>query len=153
MPATGGEAIQLTADPSDDFEPSWSPDGTQIVFWSDRGGNYDLWILSDLPDFSNPTSVATLPTEALLAQNLPNPFNPSTTIRYRLPELGYVRLGIYDVRGHLVRTLVDGTKSAGAFDATWDGRNDRGRWVSSGVYVYQLRTGSFRQSKRMVLTR
>lgn len=80
-------------------------------------------------------------TGAVLAQNYPNPFNPSTTIRYQLAESGDVSLKVYNVSGQLVRTLVDGHKAAGDFEAVWDGRDDAGRMVSSGKYMYQLVKG------------
>jgi hypothetical protein len=94
---------------------------------------------------------------ARLAQNAPNPFNPSTTIRYELPDgaggasLVRVRLGIYDARGGLVRTLVDGLVEPGVREATWQGRDDRGRPVASGVYFYRLEAGGFHATRKMIL--
>jgi hypothetical protein len=98
-----------------------------------------------------PTGVA--PTSAnYLGQNHPNPFNPTTTIRYALSQAGPVSLRIYDVGGALVRTLVDTERtSAGAGEATWDGRNDGGRPVASGVYFYRLSSPNLTATKKMVL--
>ena len=100
--------------------------------------------------------VVGLPKQSLLLQNYPNPFNPETWIPYRLSESASVTLSIYDTTGQLVRTLSIGVQPAGFYQgrtraAYWDGRNDMGEQVSSGVYFYQLSTPSFHQMKRMVI--
>jgi hypothetical protein len=86
-----------------------------------------------------------------LYPNEPNPFNPRTTIRFSLAQPGEVQLLIYDVNGRLVRTLVDGKKDAGLHAAVWDGANDEGHKVGSGVYWSQMKAGSFVSSKKMVV--
>jgi len=100
--------------------------------------------------FNTPTSVenypAQLPTAYRLDQNYPNPFNPSTIISYDLPVSGYVRLGVYNVLGQLVATLVDGTKEAGSHTVRFDGSD-----LPSGVYLYRLEVGNFIRTRRMVL--
>ena len=88
-----------------------------------------------------------------LGQCYPNPFNPSTTIRFGLSERMHVRLQIYDVSGRLVRTLVDGMRSEGEHFERWDGADSAGRTVASGVYFYRLDAGSFTETKKMVLLR
>jgi flagellar hook assembly protein FlgD len=88
-----------------------------------------------------------------LSQNVPNPFNPSTTLRFGLPEAGQVRLAVYDVTGALVRTLVDGHVDAGMREVAWDGTDAAGREVASGVYVYRLTAKQGMVTKRMVLAR
>jgi|GEM_PF-1286258 len=93
------------------------------------------------------------PEEFRLSQNYPNPFNPSTEIRYQLPEDGYVNLRIYNIAGQAVRTLVDSDWPASVYTVTWDGRDDRGQQVSSGIYFCLLRCGEFGQTKKMVLMR
>ena len=95
-------------------------------------------------------------TEYRLYQNHPNPFNPTTTIRYEIPAgvaSVRVRLDIYDVQGHKVRVLVDEVRSAGVQYAEWDGLDDEGRAVSSGVYFYVLRAGDETLTKKMALLR
>jgi hypothetical protein len=89
----------------------------------------------------------------VLDQNVPNPFNPRTSIHYSIEETGHVNLTIYDVTGGRVRTLVDATLDphAGGRNAVWDGKDDHGRPVSSGVYFYRLRTNRRVVTKRMVL--
>jgi hypothetical protein len=87
----------------------------------------------------------------VLDQNYPNPFNPSTTIAFELESASRARLRIYDVTGKLVRTLVDGRLAAGPHRAAWDGADDRGRAVASGVYYYRLDAGPASATRRMVL--
>lgn len=96
-----------------------------------------------------------------LMQNYPNPFNPATTIRFEVPgSVGRgaagavpVTLAVYDVRGRLVRTLVADRRAPGRYEAAWDGRNDGGRRVSSGIYFYRLAAGDFTRTRKMVLLR
>lgn len=95
----------------------------------------------------------TTPNVAILYQNYPNPFNPSTSIEFSLPARERVSLKVFDVSGRLVSTLVDGHLSDGVHRYTWDGRNQRGSSVASGVYFYVLRSESIRQSRKAVLLR
>ncbi|UCF04187.1 MAG: T9SS type A sorting domain-containing protein [bacterium] len=88
-----------------------------------------------------------------LAQNYPNPFNPLTAIRYSVKNRDAVTLKIYDVTGRLVRTLVNEIKEPGAYTVAWDGYNDRGAGVASGIYFYRLAAGDFVQTRKMVLLR
>ena len=92
-----------------------------------------------------------MPQVFSLAPNYPNPFNPSTTIRYQLPVDSRVSLGIYDVLGQKVRTLVRGSKRAGHCLATWDSRDDMNRQVAAGIYFYRLRAGEYRQVRKLLL--
>jgi hypothetical protein len=98
-------------------------------------------------------SDAKIPLAFALAQNFPNPFNPSTTIRFDMKEKGLVTIKIYDVGGRLVRTLVDGVMNAGSHGAAWDGRNGRGAAVASGIYFYKMETKDFSQTRKMVVLR
>jgi parallel beta-helix repeat protein len=92
-------------------------------------------------------------TSFALAQNYPNPFNPSTAISFVIPEAAQVMLQIYDVRGQLVKTLVDRMLAAGRHQVIWHGDNASGQQVASGVYFYRMQAGSFSQSKTMLLVR
>jgi hypothetical protein len=83
----------------------------------------------------------------------PNPFNPETTIRFTIPEDGDVSLIVYDVLGRRVRTLVNGKKRADHYEVIWDGSNDQGNTVASGVYFYRLKTASRNASKKMVFVK
>ena len=83
---------------------------------------------------------------------MPNPFNPTTSISYDVPAGGaQVTLRVYDATGGLVRPLVEEERPAGTHAVTWDGRNATGTPVSSGVYFYRMVSGSFSESRRMVL--
>jgi len=86
-----------------------------------------------------------------LLQNYPNPFNPVTTIAFSIRTRGHVGLNVYDVGGRLVRTLANETRAAGAYRVKWDGHDNTGSPVASGVYFYRLIAGSFSQTKKMVL--
>ena len=88
-----------------------------------------------------------------LAQNYPNPFNPETTIRYQLPQSSDVQLTIYNTLGQAVRTLVNAQQPAGIYQVEWDGNNAQGMPVSSGIYIYQLTAGSFKEVRKMLLVR
>jgi M6 family metalloprotease-like protein len=95
---------------------------------------------------------ATVPAQALaLSQNVPNPFNPTTTIRFTLPERAAVLLSVYDVSGALVRELANGEYGAGPHDVEWNGRDDRGNAVGSGVYFYRLITDKRTLTRKMTL--
>jgi len=96
---------------------------------------------------------AAIPTEFNLHQNYPNPFNPATTISFDLPEDAAVNLQIYDITGRKVRTLADHPFPAGVHQMVWDGRDERGAPVSSGIYVYRIEAGSYSNSHKMVLMR
>ena len=105
--------------------------------------------------FRSPIATVTTPTSLLvLGQNHPNPFNPQTTIPYELPKAAqavHARLMILDTAGHVVRTLVDENQTGGSRQAVWDGRNDVGGTVSSGVYFYVLDAGGERRTRKLVL--
>ena len=94
--------------------------------------------------------VVALPTEFTLKQNFPNPFNPSTTLRYGLPEDASVSLVIYDIRGNTVRTMDSGEQAAGWYEHIWNGMNDEGQPVSTGLYLTRLRAGSYTKTIKML---
>ncbi|NOX36849.1 MAG: T9SS type A sorting domain-containing protein [Calditrichaeota bacterium] len=91
--------------------------------------------------------------EFALHPNYPNPFNPTTTIRYALPRAGDVTLVIYNSLGQKVHTLVNRHQPAGRYTVQWDGRDKSGRVVPAGIYFYSLKVGQFEQMRKMVLVR
>jgi hypothetical protein len=100
-------------------------------------------------DVTLPTS---LPTKFVVYEPYPNPFNPSTTIKYALPEPGRLRIAVFDLKGHLIRVLVnEATAAAGIRETVWDGRDTQGRPVSSGVYVCQVTSTKYASTHRVVL--
>ena len=92
-----------------------------------------------------------VPQEFGLDQNVPNPFNPSTTIGYQLPEQAHAKLVIYNVLGQEVRTLVDEALDAGFYTTNWDSRDQHGRKLASGIYIYRIQAGNYAQIRRMML--
>jgi len=88
-----------------------------------------------------------------LQQNYPNPFNPVTTIRYQIPEPAEVKLIIYNILGQPVRHLLYGKLQPGFYQVIWDGRDDRGMPLSSGVYLYRFESRKFTRVKKMILLR
>jgi hypothetical protein len=127
--------------------------GNPVATWMDqRNGNDKFDVFFTGPDGS--TGIAGTGTSPhRLGQNYPNPFNPFTTIRYTVGEYSRVRIGIYDVGGQLIRTLVDRPRAEGEYTTFWDGRDDRGEPVSSGVYFYRLEAGATTLYKKLVLLR
>lgn len=111
------------------------------------GGGFTLWI--DNLSFYPLTAVSEKPVEPSvfsLGQNYPNPFNPTTQIDYNVPESSHVTLRVYDVLGREVATLVNGEKTAGSYEATFNGER-----LPSGVYFYTLKAGSYAATKKMTL--
>ena len=92
-----------------------------------------------------------VPSNFSLKQNYPNPFNPNTVISFDLVEDTDVSIKIYDMTGKLVRNLINTSMTIGANTVTWDGKDDLGVSVSGGVYLYNLQTGDYNQTKKMVL--
>ncbi len=93
------------------------------------------------------------PHEFGLAQNYPNPFNPSTTISYQLPKSANVNIAVYNIQGIKIKTLVNESKSAGNYKAVWNGTNDSGIHVASGVYIYKITADNFTDIKKMIYVR
>jgi len=102
-------------------------------------------VVSDMED---PT--AKLPREYILKQNHPNPFNPSTTLRFGLPDDSRVKLDIYDIRGHHVTTILNGWMSAGWHEFEWNAEDDLGLSLSTGVYLCHMRVAGFSRSIKLV---
>ena len=128
--------------------------------WSTYWFDAELWSGDGIIDEPAATDVeegdfAALPQSFALAQNYPNPFNPDTRIQYSLSDVGQVRLTVFSPLGQQIRTLVDEVRSPGLYLQNWDGRNDLGRAVASGTYLYRLEMPQqgLRQSRTMTLVR
>ena len=160
-----GRAVQLQAEGVAAF------DGQKVVLVDPTTGQaYDLQAQSTIklrPDaeathlkllvgssaFVDRVQSAIVPTTLQLLPNYPNPFRARTTLEFTLPERGDVRLVVYDVLGRRVRTLVDQSYDAGRHVVRWDGRNDTGQAVASGIYLGRLEVGDQRHVQRLVLVR
>ncbi len=160
--ASGGlewtpDGVSLCTATGDQYNQQIVSDGAggAIVTWNDaRDDSADIYAQRINSDGVVPLTGADVPTVSMsLHQNFPNPFNPSTEIRYYLPEGCSVALDVYGVDGALVARLTEGYRDKGSHVATWNGRDRNGRQVSSGVYFYRLRAGTTEISKKMVLAR
>ena len=96
-------------------------------------------------------NIVDLPQELILEANYPNPFNPTTHINYTLPENTPVKLKIYNLKGELVKILVEENQSAGRYTISWNGTDIQDNIVPSGIYTYQLSTNSLTLNRRMIL--
>jgi hypothetical protein len=104
-------------------------------------------------DFNADDLHSGLPTVFALYPNFPNPFNPETQIRLDVPLSTTAQLQVFDIQGRLVRTLLDGSISAGAHMLSWNGRDDAGQAVGSGVYFYRFRSAQYTASHKMLLVK
>jgi len=142
--------------------PSLSPNGKQFCYsgavdWTVASTHgLDIYVADFSPYVAKLAGKAEKgPAEFALSQNSPNPFNPETTIQYVIPQDkgGLVRLDVYDSHGGLVRALVNGYCGPGVHSVVWDGVDNTGRKVSSGIYICKLRAGEFTQARKMMLLR
>jgi len=120
---------------------------TKIVYT----GFWNPWVVEMSPVEEEAEDISQLPKEFDLSQNYPNPFNPTTVIEYALPKTSDVRIQIYNILGQEVRNLVNERQEAGYKIIHWDGKDDHGKEVGSGIYFYRILAGNFVKSKKMVL--
>ena len=126
------------------------------VLTSDEGKEYELNGSAEIVVDGNVNhftlnKVSSIPTEFALSQNFPNPFNPTTSISYSLPENSDISISVYNLTGQKIIELVDDHVNAGMYTVTWNGTNHVGVSVSSGVYIYMLQSDSFTAVKKMIL--
>ena len=103
--------------------------------------------------YDTPNDDNVIPVYTLSATNYPNPFNPETTISFSVPTSGYTTLKIYNLKGEVVRTLVNDVREAGKYNVVWNGTDDRGRTVSSGIYLYRLENNGKKLTGKMLLAK
>jgi len=140
------------------------PDSVDVLLDCDHGFGTtrpDIWIHGD-SNIDSPVGIKidwnsgiSIPKDIALFQNYPNPFNPSTTINYTIPdrETVIVKLFIYNLRGQIIKTLVNERKQSGSYSVYWGGRNDQDRGVGSGIFIYKIMARSFSSTKKMVILR
>lgn len=120
----------------------------EVVLRDSENGNVDFQT-----DDATDVLPGAVPEVTRLVGAAPNPFNPTTTVRFELSVPSHVSVTIYDAKGRSVRTLVDESRSAGSFDAVWDGRDDRGHSAGSGVYFVRMVAGDYSRSAKVVMLR
>jgi hypothetical protein len=115
--------------------------------YGDAGASYPFFELK----ITHEDMEGVVPPDFALRQNYPNPFNPSTTISFSLPQASKIHLDIYNLKGQLVKTLVNTDMEAGIHSVVWNGRDKNNQTVASGVYFYRLSSPDYSQTKRMLL--
>ena len=148
-PVRGQFGLTTITDESDSIKVQWSGRNyldSEIVAYS---FSYAVEIPTDIGD----GDVALLPQSYVLEQNYPNPFNPSTTIQFELPRRSSVTMSIYNILGQRVRLLHNEQTPAGIHTVFWDGKEDNGAIVSSGIYIYKLIADDFVETRKMVLVK
>ncbi len=126
----------------------------RFVFGSDGYVGGEGWYVDDVLVLSDPVAnddPAAIPLVVKLMDNYPNPFNPSTTLSFSIPTADQVSLCIYNLKGQRVKDLAQGAMAAGKHSFVWDGMDNAGLPVASGIYLYRLQTGSFTESRKMML--
>ena len=134
------------ADPNYDFDGTGSVDFTDFFIFAE---NFDKEERAKLIALAQ--DHIGLPVAARLEQNYPNPFNSSTAIRYQTTESAQVQLEIFDLTGQKIKSLVDDAQIPGAYEILWDGTNEQGNPVGTGIYLTRLQVGSFTEVRKMLL--
>lgn len=150
---SGGDVLRFTK-PAFEYSQILiilSPVSTSIDLYPDKFG-YSL-VAGIYADVDDQPENDILPEQFLLQQNYPNPFNPITTIAYSVPWRSEVKLVVYNVLGQAVKTLLQGTRAAGDYTIIWDGTDQSGKPVPSGIYFYQFSCGDFQTSRKMILSK
>ncbi|MBD3257524.1 T9SS type A sorting domain-containing protein [candidate division GN15 bacterium] len=136
------------------MQPVWddlSGQPLSILIDGDQDGIFEDTTIADVATDADDEQGSTLPEGFELGQNYPNPFNPTTTIDYSLPQRSEVRIEIINILGRRVKTLVNEEQAAGEYTVTWDGRDESGGAVATGVYFYRLVADDHVATKKMLL--
>jgi hypothetical protein len=162
MSNDGGESFVQSLAVADTFnceaeQPSIAIgfDENAYLVWSDnRLGNKDVYFAKGVVGGIEENDVFPVPMTLGLIECTPNPFTVVTSIKYVLPKDAHIELAIYNVQGQLIRTLTNGTETAGIHSVSWNGKDDKGRNVNSGVYFYQLKESTnVKETKKVLLLR
>lgn len=148
LPSSGTQAVRFTGSAtatSSTNESDYALTAGDAVFRNNAGQSFVVQ--------STATGVGSVSAADWLGQNRPNPFNPSTEIAFSMARGGNVTVAVFDARGRLVATLVDDRLEAGPHRVAWNGRDNSGEAVASGVYFYRLSSASGVQNRKMVLTK
>ena len=154
VPAAGNTDISLTASLDSTTQLQLTVSGFNMIPYQEMVSIDGAEITQTEPEVEvEETPDSGPPAQVKLLGNYPNPFNPSTRIAFDLPREMSVRLSVFDIRGHLVATLVNGSLGAGNQEILWNGQDSRGSNVSSGIYLYRLETSDGMQAGRMTLSK
>ena len=123
-------------------------DGTKVKYMIGDIRKIDF---SGITNIENAKKIEPIIKSLKLLQNYPNPFNPSTTIEYNIPKSGHVEVAIYDLGGRLIKTLIRKNQIKGKHKVIWDGKNQFGKKVVSGFYIYSIKYENSISSKKMIL--
>ena len=141
----------------------WASEGN---LWSDTPGDNStvspgVWAVDEVVFTTNMTDLPTalddqkqvnnMPVDYKLENAYPNPFNPTTTIRYSIPVSNNVKIEVYNIMGQKVRTLVNQYKTAGTYSVTWDAKDEAGVKVATGMYFYRMQASHFQTVKKIIL--
>jgi len=137
---------------------SAAPTGVENVTWLRNRARYLHAIYPNLGEYvarfvTGTSDNPNVPTEFALDQNFPNPFNPSTQIRFTIPDEGQVKLSVFDLLGREIRVLLHSSLTAGSHTLTWNGRDASGVSAPSGVYFYRLTHGDRQVTRKLLLLR
>ncbi len=160
--ATGNTTLKVNGATLGSYNFGTAPSGPVGIGYSRANSNFDNFCVGTSSSYEvadngevlvgEPLAkTSPLPTAFELAQNYPNPFNPTTTIRYILSEAANVELVVINILGEQVKTLVNSAQAAGEHSVVWDGRNQSGSQVSSGIYFYKMTAGGATETRKMVM--
>lgn len=155
---TIGEPILITNTLNQDIFDCNFKNNILYTFWIETDNDSIYKIFTNIIKINNQTKVNNkntikIPGQIELFQNYPNPFNPTTLISYNLPKSDHVKLEIFDTLGKSVRVLVNETQNSGIKNINWDGTDNFGNILSSGIYFYRLQTNSFNKDMKMILVK
>jgi hypothetical protein len=143
----------VTSDAAGNFTWIGTPTGPHITATvTNTAGNSSEFSQPYLTKIENEQSLPAL-TTFKLEQNYPNPFNPGTQINYVLSEAAKVKLTVFNIIGQEICTLIDQVQPVGEHTVWWDGLDDRGRKVSAGIYIYQIKADVFLESRKMIMVK
>jgi len=134
-------------------ELAWNLDNCEVVVFVQNNDTKEIWQATKFPmtDLNPVSAENNAPEMELKLGNYPNPFNPTTTISFNLPTAGDVSLEIFNAKGQKVNTLINEAKAAGEHSIVWNGTDDRGGELSTGVFFYKIKSGRFTSTKKMIL--
>ena len=138
---------------------AWNPDAnteaclSDVIISDTNGGSFSDVMVGECADISILNVSDELPGEYSLSQNYPNPFNPTTNISFSVVNSGEVSLKIYDLSGKEINELTDNFYTPGVYNVIWDATDFNGNQVSSGIYIYQLKSNDGILSNSMILMR